>query len=183
MVVTGDSDRADYARYLTTQAKDDSIENFHGEVGYNYRLTNVQSAMGVAQLERIGEFIERKRAIAEAYDAAFLDLQNVTRMPRQSDVDATYWLYTVLLGPETTYARRKEVVDALNAQGIGARPLWHTIHDLPPYRACQTVEIEHSVRLYERGVSMPSSVGLTTDEQRKCVEAFRKVIQGGNGRY
>jgi dTDP-4-amino-4,6-dideoxygalactose transaminase len=170
MVVTDDQEWAERARYLTTQAKDDPVEYVHNEIGYNYRLTNVLAAMGVAQMERLDEFIAKKRALASVYTEAFRELEDLTLMVPQPDTDPTYWLYTVLLHGGTTPADRKRVISGLNEAGIGARPLWHTLHDLPPYRECPNFEIEHAVRLYERGISLPSSVGLAPDQQQRCID-------------
>jgi perosamine synthetase len=176
MVVTGDQEWAERARYLTTQAKDDPVEYVHHEIGYNYRLTNVLAAMGVAQMEQLDEFIAKKRALAGVYAEAFRELEDLTLMVPQPDTDPTYWLYTVLLHGGTTLADRKRVISGLNEAGIGARPLWHTLHDLPPYRECPNFEIEHAVRLYERGISLPSSVGLAPDQQQRCIAAVKKLV-------
>ena len=176
MVVTNDGSWAERARYFTTQAKDDPVEYIHNEIGYNYRLSNIQAAMGVAQMERIEEFVERKRAIARTYEAAFSELEGTTVMLTQPHTEPTFWLYTILLNRDATLDDRKTVINELNERGIGARPLWHTLHDLRPYQDCQAVQIEHSVRLYERGVSLPSSVGLTASDQEMCIAAVREAI-------
>jgi perosamine synthetase len=182
MVVTNNRARAEYARYITTQAKDDPIEYIHEEVGYNYRLSNLHAAMGVAQLERVHEFLERKRKIARIYEAAFENLEGITCMPCPDNVEAAFWLYAVLLPPGTTLERRKKVIAALNDHGIGARSFWHTIHDLTPYRNSQNFQIEHSVDLYTRGICLPSSVGLTESDQARCIDTFKKVIHSDNAR-
>jgi len=176
IVVTNNARYAENARYLTTQAKDDSVEYIHNEIGYNYRLTNIQAAIGVAQLERIGEFVERKRAIARKYAAAFADIRFLSLMPVSADVEPTFWLYTVLLNPKITLEQRKFVLKALNDNGIGARPFWHPIHGLPPYRSCRSVEIEHSVSLYTRGISLPCSVGLNDEDLDRCIRVFLQII-------
>ena len=176
MLVTDDDRYADYARHLTTQAKDDPIEYFHNEIGYNYRLSNIQSAVGVAQLERITDFIQKKRAIAEAYESAFSNLEGITLMPVGPNVEPTYWLYSVLLPENTTLALRKGIIRKLNSYGVGARPFWHVLHDLPPYRSCQAYKIEHSIRLHERGVSLPSSVGLQGPDLARCISTFERVV-------
>lgn len=176
MVVTNDLAYADYARYLTTQAKDDALEYVHNEVGYNYRLTNIQAALGLAQLEQIDAFIVRKRAIARAYREAFCDLDGITPMPTPPRTQPTYWLYSVLLDQGTSLVRRKAVVRYLNESHVGARPFWHTIHDLSPYRDCQAFQIEHSIGLYERGVSLPCSVGLDAKDLQKCIRVFMQGI-------
>ncbi len=178
MLVTNESSIAARARYLTTQAKDDPSEYIHHEVGYNYRLTNLQAALGVAQLEQLDSFIMRKRRIARDYAERLRPLQQdgLTLMPEPAHTEATYWLYTVLLGADTTRARRQNVIRHLNSEGIGARPLWHPVHRLRPYAACQAFEIEWADRLYERALSLPSSVGLEEAEVERCVEALRRAL-------
>ena len=176
MIVTDDESWANRARYLSTQAKDDPIEYFHSEIGYNYRLTNIQAAMGVAQMEQIEDFITQKKAIARIYDLAFQDTLSVTSMPSQAFADPVYWLYTILLNESSTLEGRKDLNRTLNNNGIGARPLWHTLHDLPPYASCQAYHIEHGTRLYERGVSLPSSVGLTEQDQQRCIATVQQSL-------
>jgi len=102
MIVTNDEALARYARYLTTQAKDDDLEYIHNEIGYNYRLSNVCAAIGVAQLERLPEFLSAKRRIARIYESKLRDIPGITLMPVTPHTEPTYWLYTVLLKPETT---------------------------------------------------------------------------------
>ena len=176
MIVTDNQTWADRARYLTTQAKDDPVEYIHNEIGYNYRLSNIQAAMGVAQMEHIEEFIAKKRAIARSYEAAFHDLEQVSLMANQYQVEPVYWLYTILMRAGTTLADRKAVIKELNEDGIGARPLWHPVHSLRPYDKCQAFKIEHAVDLYERGVSLPSSVGLGDQDLQRCTATVRTRI-------
>jgi perosamine synthetase len=176
MIVTGSEKLGEYARYLTTQAKDDEVEYIHNEVGYNYRLTSLQAAMGLAQLERIEEFIARKRAIAKAYSEA-LSREPLTMMPVLPGIDATFWLFTVLLDSRTTLTQRKLVLESLKQQGVGARPLWHPIHALPPYQSCQSIEIEHSVDLYEHAISLPCSVGLKGEDIERCIHALQEAMR------
>jgi len=174
VLVTDNAQCAQRARYLTTQAKDDPAEYVHNEVGFNYRLTNVLAAIGVAQLEQLDGFIERKRAIASRYELALAGIEHVTPMPCPPKTISNYWLYTMLLRPGTTRAQRQAVVKSLNASGIGARPLWHPIHGLPPYRDCQAYQIEHAVRLSDRAISLPSGVGLTEEQLHRCIEGVRR---------
>ena len=176
MIVTHSKSIAEKARYLTTQAKDDDLEYIHNEVGYNYRLTNIQAALGVAQLEQLDSFLARKRAIAQAYAEAFRDFKGITLMPSPERTQPTWWLYTFLLREGTALKERKGILRQLQEAGIGARPLWHPIHRLPPYRDCQGVELEVSDRLYERGISLPSSVGLGQQDLDRCIAAVRQVV-------
>jgi perosamine synthetase len=177
MLVTDDPKYAEYARYLTTQAKDDDLEYIHHEVGYNYRLTNIQAALGCAQLERLDEFIVKKRAIAEGYRRALEGLDGMTLMPVPPRVEPTYWLYTILLKEGATLAQRQAMIQELRDRGIGARGLWHPLHSLPPYRQERAYEIEQADRLYERAVSLPSSVGLTPPDLERCIQEFRRILE------
>jgi len=176
MIVTDNQELADRARYLTTQAKDDPVEYVHGEIGFNYRLSNIQAAMGVAQMEQIGDFISKKRATARAYEKAFSSVAGITTMAAQPDTEPVYWLYTILLPEPTTLAERKRVIRELNESGIGARPLWHPIHSQGPYKECQAYKIDHTERLYQRGISLPSSVGLTDAEQERTIAAVKAAM-------
>ena len=178
MLLTHQRDLAERARYLTTQAKDDPIEYVHHHIGFNYRMTNVQAALGVAQLEQLDSFLAKKRAIAEAYATALRDLEGLTLMPTPAQTEPTYWLYTVLLDEQTTLAERKAFLQRLLDAGIGARPLWHPIHGLPPYRECETVAIEQSIRLYARAISLPCSVGLTDAQLQRCLTVMRQQVVG-----
>ena len=176
MVVTDNEAWAERARYLTTQATDDPVEYIHSEIGFNYRLTNLQAAMGVAQLESIDEFVAKKREIASTYGEAFGGLEEITPMPAQPRTEPSYWLYTVLLDHNVDRRQRNEVIGALSSRGVSARPLFHPIHGLPPYAECQAIRIEHSVSLYERGVCLPSSVGLKEMEQQRCIDSLVEAV-------
>jgi dTDP-4-amino-4,6-dideoxygalactose transaminase len=141
-------------------------------------LTNIQAAMGVAQMEQLDEFIAKKRDIAARYKEGFKDSETITTMSAQPETDPTYWLYTILLDNSTTVETRKEVVRNLNEQGIGARPLWHPIHQLPPFIDCQAFEIECATNLYARAISLPSSVGLTVSDQERCIATVKEIALG-----
>ncbi|MDD5302650.1 MAG: LegC family aminotransferase [Elusimicrobia bacterium] len=175
MIVSADAALARKAAYLTTQAKDDPEEYVHNEIGYNYRMTTLQAALGLAQLEQLPGFVARKRAIAAAYDAAFAAVPGIVPMPKPAGVDATFWLYTVRLRG-ADLETRKRFIKGLHARGVGARPLWHTIHDLPPFKDCRAYAVEHATELYHDSVSLPSGAGLTDEEVRFCADAVRAEL-------
>ena len=177
MLITSDRALARRARYLSTQAKDDPVEHVHAAVGYNYRLSGVQAAIGLAQLEQLEPFIARKAGIAARYRTALDGVRELTLMPAPADVRATYWLFTVLLPEGTTVARRKQLIGALHEQGIGARPFWHPMHQLKLFRGCQAFAIDTSPRLYARGVSLPSSVSLTDVDVDRCARTVLRVLE------
>ena len=177
MLLTNGAALARCARYLTTQAKDDPVEYIHREIGYNYRLTNLQAAVGLAQLEQLDEFIAKKRAIADAYAAALGGDPEFTLMPSPPGVEPTYWLYTVLLKQGTTVARRQAIIRELDRRGFEARPLWHPIHRLPPYQDSAAPDLPRAMDLYARAISLPSSVGLELGEAQRCAKALQQAAR------
>jgi len=176
MLVTNDPRIAERARYLSTQAKDDPIESVHREIGFNYRLTNIQAAMGLAQLEQLEGFVVRKRQIAETYRRALEPIDGLAVMPTPPNCTPTYWLYTVLLQESMQAEDRKHFIGQLCRAGIEARSFWHPIHGLPPYSHCQAFRIQYATSLFRRGVSLPSSVGLSDSDQARCIEAVKRTL-------
>lgn len=176
MVLTDDEKWARRAKYLTTQAKDDPIEYIHEEIGYNYRLTNIQAAMGVAQLEQVEDFIVRKKDIARRYQEGLADLEDVTLMKAHPDTTPIYWLYTILLEPGTSPNRRQQLIRDMGKRGINVRPLWMPINCLRPYTGCQAYRIEHAIRIYNSAISLPSSVGLTDADLQRTISAVRDCV-------
>jgi perosamine synthetase len=176
MVVTPDPELARRVRHLTTQAKADPVEYLHDEIGYNYRLTNIQAAVGVAQLEQLPRFVERRRFNAAFYREAFAGIDILSPIPLTPHTEPTYWLYTVLMAPGTASARRADVVRRLNELGIEARPLWHTLHDQAPYRSFPSYGIERAPDLYARAISLPSSSSLTREDLERVAEAVRESV-------
>ncbi len=179
MIVTNDDRLADYARYLTTQAKDDPLEYIHDEIGYNYRLTNVLAALGVAQLEQIDEYITTKRRIAARYSDGLANVPGLT-LPSQADwAFHAFWLYTLLVEQGKYGTDSRTLLRALGERNIQTRPLWHPIHTLKPYRDCQAYRVEVATWLYERALSLPCSVGLPPQDQDVVIGA---VIELGSKR-
>ena len=174
MLVTNDEDLARRARHLTTQAKVPDVGYLHDEVGYNYRLTNIAAALGIAQLSRLDEFVARKREIAARYDEALAGV-GLVLPPRVPGMDATYWLYSVLV-PEGHDGGRNGVLEHLTARGVGARSLWRPLHAQPPFRDVRVVGSGRtSEELFVRGLSLPCATELTDDDQSRVIEAVLSV--------
>jgi perosamine synthetase len=179
MIATDNAEWAARAKYLTTQARDHGEEYIHESVGYNYRLTNLQAAVGLAQMELLPEYVEIKRGIAARYRAAFDGIPGLSAPPEAPWARSTFWLYTVLVGEEADGAdgpTRQAVQQVLGQAQIQARPLWAPIHEQRPYRECQAYRIEVTPRLYRRGLSLPCSVGLTEADQRRVSDTVRHAV-------
>jgi len=178
MLVTNNADLAQRARYLTTQAKDDPVEYIHHEVGYNYRLTNLQAAMGCAQMEQITDYIAKKRTIAEVYAQAFADVPGIQPMPASADAESVYWLYTIRVDSNIYGMTRRALHEQLAAQKIMTRPLWQPLHQSPAL-AKQRVTVNGKVaeELNQSCLSIPCSVGLTSAQQARVIDAIRALAR------
>ena len=170
MVLTHDERLAARVRRLTTQGRTDAVEFIHAEVGFNYRLTNIQAALGVAQLEQLDAFVDSKRETARAYTEALMRLGGVEPLVEPPWAFSTFWMYSVLLDP-AAWGDVRPLIAAADAAGIQLRPLWRPLHRQPAFSDRQAYRIEVADRLYERGVSLPCSAGITA-AQRERVIAF-----------
>ncbi len=171
MVLTRDDALARRVRQLTTQARGDEIEFVHEEVGFNYRLSNLHAALGVAQLEQLEAFVEDKRRTAAFYQSALTPAEGLRPFLEAPWARSTYWMPSVLIDPRRCPDIRALIRD-LNADGIQVRPLWRPLHLQPAFRDCQRGPVEVAERLYARGLSLPCSVGITDGERRAVVEAL-----------
>ena len=172
MVLTRDEALAARVRRLTTQARADALEWVHEEVGFNYRLTNLQAALGGAQLEQLDRFVAAKRETARVYAEALGPLGGVTVFGEAPWAVSTFWMFTVLLDP-AGWGDVRDLVRRGNAEGIQLRPLWFPLHWQPAFADCQAYRIEVAERLYARGLSLPCSVGITPEERGRVVEFLR----------
>jgi len=168
-IITNSELLAKRARYLTTQAKDDPFEYIHHEVGYNYRLTNVQAAVGLAQLERLPSYVAAKRKTTEIYNAHFSNVAGLT-LPKEAEwAHSNCWLYAVLISAKSFGESSRELSQRLKIASIETRPFWRPVHRQVPYLDCQSYKIEVADRLYEQGISLPCSVGLTREQQDRVI--------------
>lgn len=160
MVVTDNNKLAERIRHLSTQAKKDPFEYDHDEIGYNYRLTNIQAAMGVAQMERLDEFIEIKRRNASLYKELLLRIDNVEFLWEKNLTKSNFWFYTV----KVPKSDKKQLMKFMLGKSIQVRPIWKLIHTLPMYNECQAYEIENAVEAYETCINIPCSVNLKEND-------------------
>lgn len=174
MVVVRTRSLAERIHYLTTQAKDDELEYIHHEIGYNYRLTNVQAAIGLAQVEQLDDFIKAKKRIAAMYHQALLDVPGLT-LPQSGPWSGGYWwLYTILVDEKKFGMSSRQLLQHLGAHHIQARPLWHPLHGLKPFADCYAHQIHSISRLYKQALSLPSSVNLTAADQQKVIGLLKR---------
>lgn len=172
MIVTADAGLAARARYLTTQAKDDELRFIHGEVGYNFRLTNLQAALGVAQLEQLESFVAIKRRHFAAYQKALNPVKGLSLAEPPPYARNNCWMYALRIDAAAYGRSRDDVIAALEAGGIQTRPVWFPNHLQKPYRDCQSYRIERVPQLFEQTLNIPCSAGLTDAERDRVIEAL-----------
>ena len=154
MIITNDKKIAKLAKHLTTQAKvPHKWEYVHDSVGYNYRLTNLAAALGVAQIEQLPEIIKSKRILAEKY-ITFFNNTEIKFIKEPDNSKSNFWLNSVLLEDRVM---RDSFLDFTNKNGIMTRPIWELINRLEMFKDCQTESIENSEWLVDRVVNIPSS--------------------------
>jgi perosamine synthetase len=169
MIVTSNEEWAQRAKYLTTQAKDDPIEYIHKEIGYNYRLTNIQAAMGCAQMEQLEAYVAAKREIADRYSLALRDVSGIVPMRQASWAKSTFWMYTVLIEEEKFGVNSRRLLHTLAAEKIQCRPLWQPIHQSPAHALSRVGDLPVSEQLNKEALSLPCSVGLSEDAQKRVI--------------
>jgi perosamine synthetase len=182
MIVTDNEAWARKAKYLTTQAKDDPVEFVHGAVGYNYRLTNVQAAMGCAQLELLDEYIAAKRRIASTYTDAFRDIPGLTPMREATWAFSIFWMYTILVDEAHYGMNSRALLRRLEQAKIQTRPLWQPVHLSPAHQGAQVTDCSVAEQSSRTALSLPCSVGLTQSQQQRTIDeicrASRVVDRG-----
>lgn len=161
-IVTNDPDMAKRAKHLTTTAKVPHKWAFvHDEIGYNYRMPNLNAALGVAQIAQLDERIASKRALAAAYIEAFKEHSYVNVLEDQPDTQSNYWLNTLILAPHAA-ASRDTILEALNASGLMARPIWEPLHTLPIYADAPRSDLSVTQKLATQVINIPSSAHLAS---------------------
>lgn len=166
MIVSQDPKLVERCRFLSTQAKADSLYFIHEEVGFNYRMTNLQAALGLAQLEQLESFIEIKQRNYKRYIS-----QGIELLSFKEDIRSNTWFYSYLAKD------RDGLIRFLKEHQVQSRPIWRLIHTLKPYRGCRTYRIEKAYRYYEAIVNLPCSSNLQEAEVDKVaglVKEFEK---------
>jgi perosamine synthetase len=175
MIVTNNEEWAQKAKYLTTQAKDDAVEYVHGEVGYNYRLTNLLAAVGCAQMEQLAGYVAAKRKTAARYTEKLQNLPGIVPMREAPWAESSFWLYTVLIEEEKFGMDSRLLMRTLGTQKIQCRPLWQPIHQSPAHVSKNTVAMPVAEQLAQQALSLPCSVGLTESDQDRVIAALMKL--------
>jgi perosamine synthetase len=168
MLLIDDEGRARLVRHLSTQARP-GLDYVHDMVGYNYRMTNVNAAIGLAQLERLDEMIGAKREIAARYDQALAGRNDISPMPRPNHSQSACWLYSVALASE---AAARDLVSAMDRAQVDTRIFWRSLSAQAPWQGAEHRLTGVSRSLSGRVVSLPSSSSLSEGEQARVIAAL-----------
>ncbi len=174
MIITGGKKLADKTRYLSIQAKDDELMYVHSEIGYNYRLTNVAAAIGLAQLEELDNYIEIKRRNFFKYRQYLNKIPGISLIEEPPYAFSNYWLYSLVID-ENIYGRSNmTLMNIFAKEKIQARPLWMLNHKQKPYRNCQSYKITRAPQYYSGILNIPSSVNLVADDIKRITTTIEK---------
>jgi aminotransferase in exopolysaccharide biosynthesis len=159
-ILTDDPELANRAKHLTTTAKIPHHWNYvHDEVGYNYRMPNLNAALGCAQLEKLPEYLDSKRRLFKHYQEAFRDIEGISLFVEPEVSHSNYWLQALLLDGSTV-SQRDSILEATNSAGLMTRPAWTLLHNLSPFQDCPHAPLPIAESLEKRIVNLPSSAGL-----------------------
>ena len=171
MLLTSDPEKANYVRYLATQARDPVVHYEHTELGYNYRMSSVCAALGRAQLTRLPGMIQRRKAVRSRYGEFFSSVAGVTMLPGKPKED-NCWLTAILVDPSEAGWSSLELLKYLEALNIETRPLWKPMHLQPLYRDAPVFGGHVAKRLYDSGLALPSGSAMSDAEIERVLSAI-----------
>lgn len=175
-VTAKDSQAVDHIRYLSTQAKNDTHFYIHNEVGYNYRMTNLQAAVGVAQMEELPIFIKRKQDNYEFYKSLFEGFGLARMIEFRDNTDSNKWFYSLEVNRNKISADMRDIVYALEQRGIQTRTIWGLINEQLPYLDADTYCLEWAPYYANRILNLPSSTNITKEEIVYVVTQIKDVL-------
>lgn len=156
VIVTDDEELAKKAKHLTTTAKvAHKYEYVHDEVGFNYRMPNLNASLLLAQIEQLDDFLQSKRELSEEYEKLFTKFDDIEFIKEPQEAKSNYWLQSVLLKDRE---KRDAFLDSTNSSGVMTRPIWRLLSELDMYKESQSDTLENSKYLQDRVVNIPSSV-------------------------
>lgn len=179
MVVSKDRELLKETRFLSTQAKTNPLYFIHDEIGYNYRMLNIQAALGTCQIDRLETFIETKIKNFNRYKSAIDNIEGLTLIPFNDGIRANHWFYSVLVEKEKYGLDKDELLQKLVDEGIQTRPIWGLIHEQKPFVNNEAYKMEKSTYFYKRILNIPCSTNLLEEDVDFVIlklKEFRKNV-------
>lgn len=174
MVVGDNEELVEKVRFLSSQAKKDTLYFIHDEIGYNYRMLNLQAALGTSQIDQLESFIETKIKNYNIYKEELEKIEGLEILPFVEGIRANHWFYSLKIDKEKYGIGRDELLQKLVDAGIQTRPIWGLIHQQKPYSTCQSYEIEKALYYYDRILNLPCSSNLTEKEVYQVIEKIKE---------
>ena len=175
MVVGDNEELVEKVRFLSSQAKKDTLYFIHDEIGYNYRMLNLQAALGTSQIDQLESFIETKIKNYKIYKEELEKIEGLEILPFVEGIRANHWFYSLKIDKEKYGIGRDELLQKLVDAGIQTRPIWGLIHQQKPYSTCQSYEIEKALYYYDRILNLPCSSNLTEKEVYQVIEKIKEL--------
>ena len=176
-ITANDPKVVDHIRFLSTQAKTDPHYYIHDEIGYNYRMTNLQAALGVAQMEELPEFIRRKQRNHNLYKELFKDFELAELMPFREGTSSNKWFYSLNIDRSRITATMREIIAALHDKGIETRAIWGLINEQKPYEGEVTYKLEKAPYYASRILNIPSSTQITEEEIKYVAATVKQLLK------
>ena len=176
-VTSNDPKVVDHIRFLSTQAKTDPHYYIHDEIGYNYRMTNLQAALGVAQMEELPEFIRRKQANFDQYCSEFDGFDLASIIPFRNGTSSNKWFYSLSIDRSRIDASMRHIITALEDKGIQTRAIWGLINEQKPYQNEITYKLEKAPYYASRILNIPSSTQITKEEISYVADEVKKLLR------
>lgn len=167
----------DHLRFLSTQAKTDPHYYIHDEIGYNYRMTNLQAALGVAQMEELPEFIRRKQKNYELYKELFEGFKYGKLMPFRKGTDSNHWFYSLCIDRSYIQATMREIITSCQDRGFETRAIWGLINEQKPYENEITYKLEKAPYYASRILNIPSSTQITKEEIEYVADQVKQLLR------
>ncbi len=175
ILLTDDKYYEKKAKYITTQARDHTVEYIHKEIGYNYRMTNLQAALGLAQIEQLRTILKKKREIADYYRRNLAEIPGIRFVYEKPWVESNFWLNTILLEEDQSIVDKTCLRNRLRKLDIATRPIFRPIHLQRCYRRYRHDDLKVAEMLYNRGLNLPSSMNITRRELKRVTEALKTL--------
>lgn len=174
MIVAKNPEELAHAKHLTTQAKADQANFIHDEIGFNYRMTNLQAALGLAQLEQLEDFIKTKTANYNQYKEAIDKIDGLHVQDFRPGTRSNYWFYSVVFENDET--GRDALIEELKENHIQSRPIWGLISDQLPYEGARTYDLVKAPWYWKRVVNVPCSTNLTSEGVDRVINVIRNFM-------
>jgi perosamine synthetase len=176
MVLTNDEELAEKIKILRDHGMNPKKRYWHEVIGFNYRMTNLQAAIGVAQLSKIDKFIEKKRRIAKIYAEELSSTPGITLHPEMPWAKNVYWLYSILIDPSKAKITRDELSERLEKEGIETRKFFYPLHEMPIYAKYGIYSYPVATTISRQGLNLPSSTKLTEEDVRFIARKIKESV-------